>query len=217
MDKDAYPTTMPQALKLLEKFKSDSGTVTKGNDSDDETGVAFAQTENWDANVTCHKCGVKGHRVNDCPDMTAAQIKKLWADRNTEYLEKQEVPEVKKGVANNDMAKDKPALSVPVAADMAKFEQFECFVPAAKELGIDLLNMETPVNEGINILSDAVSTPSKQVTFAEVVKETGKRDDKRFTLDSWNLYLDSCATYHSEFLRSLLHNVREVKMMLQGN
>ena len=74
---------------------------------------------------------------------------------------------------------------------------------------MDLLNVETPVNKGLNLLSDAVSTPGKQVYFSEIVKGTGKRDDKRFTLYSWKFYLDSCATYHSEFVRSLLHDVCE--------
>ena len=36
LDKDAYPTTMPQALKLLEKFKAEVGTTPKGRaDSSD--------------------------------------------------------------------------------------------------------------------------------------------------------------------------------------
>ena len=32
MDKDSYPTSMPQDLKLLEKFKADNGTATKVTD-----------------------------------------------------------------------------------------------------------------------------------------------------------------------------------------
>ena len=106
MDKDACPTSMPQALKLLEKFKANSGTVTKGNDSEDETGVDFAQTESWDANVTCHKCNKKGHRVNDCPGLTDYQWKEFRADRNTAYLARKEVPKDKKGVATAAVAKD---------------------------------------------------------------------------------------------------------------
>ena len=44
LDNDTYPTTMPQALKLLEKFKAEVGTTPKGRaDSGDEYGVAFAQ------------------------------------------------------------------------------------------------------------------------------------------------------------------------------
>ena len=48
LDKDAYPTTMHQALKLLEKFKSEFVTTPKGRAySGDEYGVAFAQAQSW--------------------------------------------------------------------------------------------------------------------------------------------------------------------------
>ena len=74
MDKDAYPTNMPQALKLLEKFKAETGTLASGpTNAENQSGVAFVQTEIWVANVTCHHCGVKGHRVNNCPDLTNTQ------------------------------------------------------------------------------------------------------------------------------------------------
>ena len=125
MDKDADPTSIPQDLKLLEKFKADSGTATKGTVCDDDSGVAFAQTEGWDAHVTCHKCGKKVHRVNGCPDLTDVQRKKFWADRNAAYLAKQEVPAYEKGVANDAVAKDQPPPSVPAAADMEKLERLE--------------------------------------------------------------------------------------------
>ena len=49
------------------------------------------------------------------------------------------------------------------------------------------------------------------------MKGTVNSDAKRLTLDWYKLYLDSCATYHSSFLRSLLHDVHEVKTVLQGN
>ena len=83
MDKDTYLTTMPQALKLLEKFKAENSAVANGRtDAENKSGVAFAQTDNWVANITCHHCGVKGHRVNDCLDLTNAQRKKFWDDCN---------------------------------------------------------------------------------------------------------------------------------------
>ena len=83
MDKDAYPMSMPQVLKLLEKFKAESGAVANGrNDAESDAGVVFAQTKNWVANVTCHHCDMKGHRVNNCPDLTDTQRKKFWEDCN---------------------------------------------------------------------------------------------------------------------------------------
>ena len=90
-----------------------------------------------------------------------------------------------------------------------------------KELGLDLPNIGSPVNDGLNLLSGAVSiaykNPGKKVTFAEVVKGTVNSDAKRFTVDWYKLYLDICATYHSAFVSSLLSGVREVKTVLQGN
>ena len=110
MDKDAYPTFMPQALKILEKFKAESGAMTNGrNDTDSNAGVAFALTKNWVANVTCHHCGIKGHCVNDCPDLTAAQRKKFLEDRNAANPAKTATPEPKKGVANAAVAVEKAA------------------------------------------------------------------------------------------------------------
>ena len=61
MDTDAYPKTLPQALKLLEQFKlelfADAATGKPAGDS----GVAFTQTERY--STTCFKCGMKGHTV----------------------------------------------------------------------------------------------------------------------------------------------------------
>mmetsp|Transcript_35164 Transcript_35164/g.35374 ORF Transcript_35164/g.35374 Transcript_35164/m.35374 type:complete len:249 (+) Transcript_35164:788-1534(+) len=40
---------------------------------------------------------------------------------------------------------------------------------------------------------------------------------KRFTLYPFKLYLDSCAMYHSAFVRGILKNVKTVGTVLQGN
>ena len=46
MDKDVYPTTMPQALKIIESFKAEVVTTPKGRaDSGDESGASFAQAQ----------------------------------------------------------------------------------------------------------------------------------------------------------------------------
>ena len=92
MDKDAYPETLPQALKLLEQFKSelfaDAATGKPAGDS----GVAFAQTKRY--SPTYFKCGTKGHTVNDCPKLDAAGRKKFWADRKAAQEAKQGVTHV---------------------------------------------------------------------------------------------------------------------------
>ena len=74
---------------------------------------------------------------------------------------------------------------------MAKLERLERMIEAFKDLGLNLLNVgapvKAPVNDGLNLLSESLSTayekPGKQVTFAEVVKGTVNSDAKRFTLD----------------------------------
>ena len=53
----------------------------------------------------------------------------------------------------------------------------------------------------------------KKVSFATVENKPGKR----FTLHPHKLYLDSCATYHSVFVRNMLSNVKTSNTVLQGN
>ena len=161
---------------------------------------------------------MKGHHVNDCPDLTDAQRKKFWEDRNAANQAKTATPEPKKGVANAAVAKEKVAPPVIASADQMNFEKFQRFMSAAKELGMEFLNVETPVNNGLNLLSDVaprsvpgtVVNPGKHVTFAEITKGVNKSANKRFAFDWYKLYLDSCDTYHSAFVRTLLHDVRKV-------
>ena len=53
----------------------------------------------------------------------------------------------------------------------------------------------------------------KKVYFASVENKPGKR----FTLHPNELYLDSCAMYHSAFVRNMLSNVKTGNTVLQGN
>ena len=52
----------------------------------------------------------------------------------------------------------------------------------------------------------------KKVSFATVEN----KPDNRFTLHPNKLYLDSCATYHSTFVRDMLSNVKTGTTVLQG-
>ena len=70
MDKDAYPVNLPQALKLLEQFKSELFADAATGEPAGDFGVAFTQTNSY--GPTCFKCGVKGHTVNDCPKLDEA-------------------------------------------------------------------------------------------------------------------------------------------------
>ena len=60
MDKDAYPTTLPQALKLLEKYKAEVSATEQNADSASEFGVAFAHADAWQSSITCYSCGERG-------------------------------------------------------------------------------------------------------------------------------------------------------------
>ena len=53
----------------------------------------------------------------------------------------------------------------------------------------------------------------KKVHFASVENKPGKR----FTLHPHKLYLDSCVTYHSKFVRNMLSNMKTGNTVLQGN
>ena len=80
---------MPQALIILEKFKTEVGTTPKGRaDSGDKSGVAFAQAKSWSQSMACHHCDVKLNGVNDCPKLTHDQRKQFWEDHNKDCREK---------------------------------------------------------------------------------------------------------------------------------
>eukprot|EP00957_Ditylum_brightwellii_P078703 5983948-Ditylum_brightwellii.AAC.1 len=71
MDKDTYPCSLLQAMKLLEHFKPEAlADATTGKPGGD-TSVAFAQTEGYAP--TCFNCHAKGHTVNECPKLDAAE------------------------------------------------------------------------------------------------------------------------------------------------
>ena len=73
MDKDAYPTTMPQGFKFLEKYKAEFGATEQNADSSGESGVAFSQVDAWQSNTTCYSCGERGRGVHTCPNLDNAQ------------------------------------------------------------------------------------------------------------------------------------------------
>ena len=82
MDRDAYPTTMPQALKLLETFKPENAPDVAPNETGGGAGVAFTQT--GERVITCYNCREKGHSVNDCPKLDEAGKKKFWEVFNSQ-------------------------------------------------------------------------------------------------------------------------------------
>eukprot|EP00957_Ditylum_brightwellii_P137732 10499976-Ditylum_brightwellii.AAC.1 len=59
MDKDAYPCTLPQAIKLLEQFKPEALADATTGEPGGDTSIAFAQIEEYAP--TCFNCCAKGH------------------------------------------------------------------------------------------------------------------------------------------------------------
>jgi hypothetical protein len=73
-------------------------------------------------------------------------------------------------------------------------------------------------------LGTEVFSPPELVGFELLNPETvshGTREQRKesasFTLPRNRLYLDSCATYNTAFVKDLLHNVRIVETYLRGN
>ena len=60
-------------------------------------------------------------------------------------------------------------------------------------------------------LTNVSSGGNKQVTFE------ASPDGKRLTLDWWKVYLDSCASYHTFFVKEFLKNIQEGKGTMNGN
>ena len=213
MDRDAYPTTRPQALKLLETFKPESTADVAPNETVGGAGVAFTQT--GERVITCYNCREKGHSVNDCPKLDEAGKQKFWDAFKSAPGNKH----TKKGFVNASVAGREAAMAAPVPAptpapapvasvvsapasdadEFARFQRFQELMRATENTDLGFAQVGT--------------TTAPSVTFASVANKL----NKRFTLDPFKLYLDSCATYHSAFVKEMLHSVKTVGTVLQGN
>ena len=126
---------------------------------------------------------------------------------------------MKEGIAN---AAIDEVVAVVLAEDDAacvKYERYQRLMSAMKDLYIGMVQVghsDTGVveytNSGINLLSCGTFNTGKQVHWDKITE----RVSKRFTLDAHKLYLDSCAMYHSSFVRWMLGNVHQFSTVLQG-
>ena len=126
MDKDAYPETLLQTLKLLEQFKSELFADAATGEPAGDSGVAFTQTKHH--LPTCFKCGTKGHTVDDCLKLDATGRDKFWADRKAAQEVKQGVAHVVVDNATAVTPTPAPApsvASVPVSNTSQEFERFQ--------------------------------------------------------------------------------------------
>ena len=176
---------MPQALNILEKFKAEVGTTPKGRaNSGDEYVVSFVQAQIWAQSMVSHHCGVKVHRVNECPKLTHAQRKQFWDDRNKHRRGKSNTA-LKECTAHAAVAKD--ANPAEDYAARLKYKQYQRLMSAIEELYVGMVQVgcsDTGVvedkNAGVNLSSRGTSNPGKQVYFAKNMEHVSRR----FTLDA---------------------------------
>lgn len=95
-----------------------------------------------------------------------------------------------------------PASAASVFEKSEEFEQFQRYMALVKASD----NMSVGFAQVGNVTE-------KNMSFVSV----GDNNGKRFTLDPNKLYLDSCVTYHSTFVRNMLDGVKSVGTVLQGN
>ena len=194
MDKDAYPCSLPQAMKLLEQFKPEAFNEAAAGKPVSDTGVAFAHTNGYVP--TCFNCRAKGHTVNECPKLNAEGRDKFWADRKS-------ARDAKQGVTHAAVA-DKASTPAPIpapasnaSADFERFQRYLALVEATKDLDLGFAQVGNLIE--------------RKVSFAYVQDKPAKR----FMFDPHKLYLDSCATYHSAFVRDMLNDVKTIGTVLQ--
>jgi len=122
MDKDAYPCSLPQAMKLLEQFKPEAFNEAAAGEPASDAGVAFAQTDGYVS--TCFSCRAKGHTVNECPKLDAEGRDKFWADRKSVCDAKQDVTHA---TVADKASTPAPALA-PANNASADFERFQRYL-----------------------------------------------------------------------------------------
>ena len=122
MDKDAYPCSLPQAMKLLEQFKPEAFTEAVTGEPGGDSGVAFTHTKSYVP--TCSNCRVKGHTVNECPKLDVTGRDKFWSDSKTAHDAKMCVTHA----AVPDEISTPAPVPVPATNTSADFERFQRYL-----------------------------------------------------------------------------------------
>ena len=86
-----YPMTVVAAYNIVTNWKQENRFGWRAPTAD---GVAFANVDgankapaNKHCNVTCHKCGLKGHYATDCPELTDQRVGEGKSDTTTLLME----------------------------------------------------------------------------------------------------------------------------------
>ncbi|KAL7528036.1 hypothetical protein ACHAXR_005719 [Thalassiosira sp. AJA248-18] len=134
--KDAYPTTLPDALKFLQQYKDLGGRKPSAGKPEPSAGVAFVGVgdNRNDADVDCFGCGEKGHRIWRYPKTPASERKAIFEAREAANSTNSK-PAAKVGV--NNLTSDKlDATSAPAAAKEAPsptFDQYQGYLRFVQE------------------------------------------------------------------------------------
>ena len=160
--------------------------------------------------------------------MDNAQQKNVWDDRKATYTARK----AKKGVAHAAIAEETVAatpapppsvVSVPSSdrgVDFERFQRYMDMLEATNNLDVGFIQIGKQ-SESVHSLFSQGTVPNIETTVVQgkhVLFTAVKNSPvKRFTLDSHKMYLDSCATYHSAFVKWMLDYVKTVTTVLQGN
>eukprot|EP00957_Ditylum_brightwellii_P080950 6157805-Ditylum_brightwellii.AAC.1 len=152
MDKDAYPCTLPQAIKLFEQFKPEALADATMSKPGGDTGVAFTQTEGY--TQTCFNCRAKGHTVNECPRLNTTERDKFWADRKANCNANLGVSHAAVGDKSNTPA---PAANAPAPAptpaDFEWFQKYLALVEPTKDLDVGFAQVGNLVEDKVSLAS----------------------------------------------------------------
>ena len=209
-----YPTTLQGALNILKSYKR-NGDKKEAAAPAESAGVAFVQPGKKDASeLDCFGCGKKGHMLVDCDQLSDADKKEIMKKKRAEWRDRL----TERGVSNLNI--DDPAVAEKMMEAYAMMQGLG-FVSVATDATPAELAAVRQVDLPANFLapksySDIVRGTSllnpgeKRVSFSA---DTKGRD----TLDWWKLYLDSCATFHTSFVRDMLSDVYKSKVTLHGS
>ena len=118
--------------------------------------------------MVCHHCGVKGHGINECPELTYAQRKQFWEYCNKDRRQKANTSS--KEVSDNAYIAEVVAV-VPAEYDAVRinYEHYQRLVSMMEELDIGMFHVghsDTVVVEdmdaGVNILSPEILIPVRE-------------------------------------------------------
>ena len=208
-----YPDKVPAALQLLNSYKGGKPGGQSGGNVPAGAGLAFVEQGNFGG--SCWGCG-ESHPLHSCPKYSKKEREGIYEARRKSAAESAAKAKEKAGIAQANVEKPAAEVVPPPAKDDAKPQpQLLSYAEyCEKVLASQLDGVGFAEVHGIELLVNGGS----KVTFAEGTKPPGPSGvPQRITLDENKLYLDSCATYHTAFVRERLDRVENAGVTLRGN